>query len=191
MHKFIVIYPTVHSIAPDLTPPPRRTRIRLATCDYSREGPYFVTICVAGMQCLFGRVDGNVVRLSKAGCVARETWMGVLESFPTVVPDEFVIMPNHMHAILVFVGAGLAPPGVSTSTLAPSKSKTLTLSDVIRIFKSISTRKINAQSGRAGQVLWQRSFYDRVLRDGDELRHAQRYIAENPARWSAKRQPTG
>jgi putative transposase len=142
------------------------------------------------MQCLFGRVDGNVVRLSKAGCVVRETWMGVLESFPTVVPDEFVIMPNHMHGILGFVGAGLAPPGVNTSRIAPLKSKTLTLSDVIRTFKSISTRKINARSGIAGQVLWQRSFYDRVLRDGDELRHAQRYIVENPARWTARRQIT-
>src|SRR3984957_1720291 len=126
MHKFIVIYPTVHSIAPDLTPPPRRTRIRLATCDYSREGPYFVTICVAGMQCLFGRVDGNVVRLSKAGCVARETWMGVLESFPTVVPDEFVIMPNHMHAILVFVGAGGAPPPRGSGPPRPPPRKNTT-----------------------------------------------------------------
>jgi len=173
-----------------LAPASRRKPTRLVTCNYCREGPYFVTICVAKMECLFGGVDHGVVRLSKAGHVARETWLGVLESFPTVAPDEFVIMPNHMHGILGFVGAGLAPPGVGTGTLAPSQRKTLTLSDVVGAFKSISTRKINAQSGVAGRVLWQRSFYDRVLRDGEEMRHAQRYILENPARWSAKRQPT-
>jgi REP element-mobilizing transposase RayT len=168
---------------------PKRKRMRLGICDYSREGPYFVTICVANMECLFGKVDGGVVHLSEAGQMTRETWLGVLESFPTVAPDEFVIMPNHFHGILGFVGAGLAPPGFSTSALDPPNSKPLTLSDVIRVFKSISTRKINARSGFAGRGLWQRSFYDRVLRDGDELRHAQRYILENPARWGAKRQP--
>jgi putative transposase len=174
----------------DLIQPPRRKQMRLATCDYSREGPYFVTICAVGMQCLFGTVVDRVVRLSKAGCVARETWMGVLESFPTVMPDQFVIMPNHLHGILGFVGAGLAPPGFSTSTTVPLESKRLALSDVIRVFKSISTRRVNAQSGMAGRVLWQRSFYDRVLRDGDELRHAQRYIVDNPSRWSAKTRTT-
>jgi putative transposase len=177
--------------ASDLSPSPRRKRIRMATCDYSREGPYFVTICVARMQCLFGRVDGNVVHLSEAGCVARETWIFVLESFPTVALDEFVIMPNHLHGILGFVGAGLAPPGANTSTLVPVESRQLTLSDVIRVFKSISTRKVNAQSGLPGQTLWQRGFYDRVLRDGNELRRTQKYIIENPMRWSATRHSRG
>jgi putative transposase len=90
-------------------------------------------------------------------------------------------MPNHIHAIL-FVGAGLAPPGVNTSTASSVASK-VSLSAIVGAFKSISTINTNRLSQSPGELLWQRRYYEHIIRDAEDMKKVQRYILENPMRW--------
>ena len=174
---------------------PRRKSTRLQGYDYSLSGAYFVTICTQGKRCLLSSVVGNCVELSPAGEIVRSVWRSLPERFPRVVLDEYVAMPNHFHAILALVGEGLAPPGVSTGKVANAKPrlvppvvfagvKSYSLADVIGAFKSISTMKVNRLLHRKGLPLWQRSYYEHIIRKGEDLRKIQQYIMENPLNWA-------
>jgi putative transposase len=162
--------------------PARRRQMRLPGCDYSREGPYFVTICTYAKRCTLGAVTGDVVTLTRVGVAVREAWLGLPERFSTVVLDEFIVMPNHVHGVIAFVGAGFTPPGVGTETVSAMKQdRRPSLSDVICAFKSLSTRMARLK-GHDG-VLWQRGYYEHIVRDGEDMGNVQRYIVENPLRW--------
>jgi putative transposase len=98
-------------------------------------------------------------------------------------------MPNHLHVILAFVGEGLAPPSSALAQPNTTRAKNaapgrFSLPDVIGAFKSISTIKINRLLKRAGQPFWRRSYYDHIIRNGDDMKNAQRYTSENPMKWS-------
>ena len=104
------------------TESPRRKSIRLQGFDYSLAGANFVTICTNAKQCILSSVVGNSVELSPSGEIVRAAWNSLPERFPRVVLDEFVIMPNHIHAVLGLVGEGLAPPAVTTGIPATDKA---------------------------------------------------------------------
>jgi REP-associated tyrosine transposase len=162
---------------------PTRKPLRLVNHDYSQAGPYFVTICTQNKSNTLGTVCGEQVDLSPAGQLAREVWYALPERFPQLVFDEFIMMPNHLHAILAFVGAGLAPPAVGNAK--NDRANSCSLPSIIGAFKSISTIKINRLLRRRGQPFWQRSYYEHIIRNGDDMKNAQRYILENPSKWSS------
>jgi REP element-mobilizing transposase RayT len=168
-----------------LTAPVRRKRLRLVERDYSLKGPYFVTICAHEKKCIFGSVASNNVELTRVGLAVREAWLGLPGRFPTLAMDEFIVMPNHLHGLLAFVGAGFTPPGVGTMTASTSKQdRRPTLSDVVCAFKSLSVRmaRLNGHDG----TLWQRGYYEHVVRDGEDFRNVQTYIVENPTMWGPR-----
>ncbi len=160
---------------------PTRKPLRLPNHDYSHAGPYSVTICTQKNVCLLSTVRAEHVYLNLAGEVAHETWYALPQRFPRVVLREFIIMPNHLHAILAFVGAGLAPP--DDASMKSNHRGLCSLPAVIGAFKSISTIKINRLLKRSG-LFWQRSYYEHIIRNGDDMKNAQRYILENPLKWS-------
>ncbi len=172
--------------------PPRRKQIRLRGYDYAFPGVYFVTICSAGKRPVFGSIRGESVVLSHEGEIVRSEWIALPERFSRLVLDEFVVMPNHLHGVLAFVGnAGGALRSSGQASLAPTggtspggASPSPTLFEVIGAFKSISTIKVNRLLGRRGVPLWQRSYYEHIVRTGEDLRNIQRYILENPLMWS-------
>ena len=146
-----------------------------------------MTICARNKECLFGSVSIGNVALSQIGEIVRETWLGLPRRFTRIELLEFVVMPNHMHGLLGFVGAGLAPPGVSTSGMTVAESdQRPSLSDVICAFKSLSMLETQRRLGRRGPSFWQRGYYEHVVRDGEDLRRVERYILENPARWERR-----
>ena len=150
-----------------------RRSIRLPTHDYSMPGAYFVTICTRERECVLGDiVDGTFVE-STVGGVVRETWAFLPCRFPSLTADAFVVMPNHVHGILVFEGAAIG--GAASS--AP------TLGRVVRVFKSMSVVEGNRALGNVGPF-WQRNYFERVVRDDEELERIRAYIVENPARWA-------
>jgi putative transposase len=181
---------------------PRRKPIRLQGYDYSQSGSYFVTICVHGKRCLLISVAGKFVELTPAGEIVRAVWTSLPERFPRLVLDEYIIMPNHFHSILAFVGEGPAPPGVNAckvsnakATIAPPPAfprvRNHSLAEVIGAFKSISTIKVNRLQHQKGIPLWQRSYYEHIIRKGEDLRKIQQYIMENPLNWALdKENPT-
>ncbi len=157
-----------------------RRSIRLSEFDYSQEGAYFVTICVHQWACLLGDVLEGQVRLSEFGSVVAKCWRDLPRHYDHIELGEFVVMPNHVHGVIVLrssVGAGFKP--------APTGAvrKRHGLPEITRALKTFSARRINALRGTPGQRFWQRSYYERVIRDGDEYDRTGQYILDNPVSW--------
>jgi putative transposase len=155
----------------------RNTRLR--GYDYARSGAYFVTICTHAFAPSLGTIKGSVVRLTPSGEIVRRTWFELPSRFPRVQLDAFVIMPDHVHGIMALHKPGESRLAATTHSVHFSSS----LSEIVRVFKSLSAFRINRLLGAKGSI-WQRSYYDRVVRSGDALDKIRRYVYENPLRWS-------
>ena len=149
-----------------------RRSIRLKSFDYRSEKAYFVTLCVQDRECLLGEIVNGVMNLSEVGEAVSVIWHDLPHRFPFLQLDTFCIMPNHLHAILLFQ----SPEG---STALPDK----TLGEVLRAFKSLSGIQGNRLLDRSGRPFWQRNYYERVLRNEHEHTTTQRYILDNPLNW--------
>ena len=149
---------------------PQRKSARLKDFDYSSPGAYFVTLCTEGKRQLLSQIVGEglappAVRLSRYGVVACEQIEAISSRFPCVRVDKYVIMPNHIHMILVIVDSGGASPSP-------------TVSHVIGVFKSVTTRMCGC-----GPHLFQRSFHDHIIRGENDYLKIWEYIDTNPMKW--------
>ena len=151
-----------------------RRSIRLQEFDYSFVGAYFVTICAWNRECLFGDVADGEMRLNDLGRVVESVWLALPEHYAGIQLNVNVIMPNHFHGIVNIVGAGLKP--------APT-GKQHGLSEIVRGFKTFSSRRINEIRNNPGCPVWQRNYYERVIRNDIELSLAREYIVNNPLKW--------
>jgi len=142
-----------------------------------------VTICTHNRECLLGSASAGRVELNEAGQYLCEEWAALPERFPTIEMDASVVMPNHLHGIIVIkpVGALLAAPRSENGGGAASSAPTV--GDIVRAFKSITAIKANQMLGTPGRAFWQRNYYERVVRDDEELAHIREYIALNPDQW--------
>jgi REP element-mobilizing transposase RayT len=165
----------------------QRRTIRLNGYDYTACGAYFITICAFEKRCAFGRVLDGAMQLNVYGKMVRNCWLAVPEHFPHVVLDEWVVMPNHFHEIVITrnvanVGAQHAAPLRQAPHVAPGS-----LGAIVRSFKSAVTRRINAHRTERNLPIvrvWQRNYYERIIRDQKELLDTRRYIIENPINWA-------
>jgi REP element-mobilizing transposase RayT len=156
----------------------RRRSIRLRGYDYARGGAYFITVCTKGRKLLFGDVVNGAMHLNDAGQVVQSVWDALPMHYPNVTLDAFVVMPNHIHGIIVLtsmrdVGAGFKP--------APTGKHGLP--EIARALKTFSSRRFNEMRGTPGVPIWQRGYHDRIIRNDGELRRIRRYIVNNPKRW--------
>ena len=173
----------------------QRKRPRLAGYDYSQPGGYFVTVVVEDRKCVSGTVTSGGIELSSWGEIASKQWLWIAEQYPYVAPDEFVVMPNHVHGIITIidlpvdkrparadVGAARERP-IPDSALdaAPFRRKLKPLSELIGAFKTRSAKRIHDAGMKSFQ--WQRSFYERIIRNDAELHRIREYIQSNPLRW--------
>ena len=153
-----------------------RRSIRLPGYDYSQPGAYFVTICVHGRRPILGDISGGQLRISRYGEIVQACWDNLPSHYIHVELDAFVVVPNHIHGIIRLtdaVGAGFKP--------APTKRHALP--EIVRAFKTFSARRINAMRAAAGAPVWQRNYYEHVIRNDDELRVIRAYILNNPLGW--------
>ncbi len=147
-----------------------RRSIRLKGYDYSRAGAYFVTICAQNNgECLFGDIVGGEMVLNDAGRVVQAVWDDLPNHYVGVELDQYVIMPNHFHGIVVLGG--------------PVGPKRHGLPEIIRGFKTFSSRRINAMRRTPGTRVWQRNYYERIIRDDGSMHRIRKYIADNPLKW--------
>jgi len=180
-----------------------RRSIRLKGYDYTQPGAYFITVVTHDRECLFGEIVDGEMRLNEFGEIVRAEWFQTAVVRPYVVlhPDEFVVMPNHAHGIIwivdVDVGATrrvapppprvapppppVAPPSVAIHPRGPIPGS---VGAIIGQFKSITTKRINALRNLVGQPVWQRNYYERIIRDERALNAIRRYILNNPANWT-------
>ena len=182
----------------------RRRSIRLPDYDYAQTGAYFVTICTYDRLCLLGEILGCEMALTRAGQVVLECWNDLANHYSHVETDEFIVMPNHVHGIIVLtdqqrknpipdnVGAGFNPDNVRAgfnpdnvgAGLKPAPTRRHPLSEIVRAFKTSSSRRINEHRGSPGVPVWQRNYYERVIRNEQELDSVRQYIVDNPAEWA-------
>jgi REP element-mobilizing transposase RayT len=196
-----------------------RRSLRLNGYDYAQAGAYFVTICTQDRACLLGDIVDGEMQLNAAGSEVQAVWNELPRRFAHLELDAFVVMPNHIHGIIVirgrgescirpddcqqqdsgdqkdrpygtnhvhgiatFVGAGLAlPEEKGAASSAP------TLADVVRAFKSLSAIRVNRLIMRSGP-LWQRNYYEHVVRNERELDKIREYVATNPLKWALDRE---
>ena len=154
-----------------------RRSIRLPSYDYSRAGAYFVTMCAQGRERRFATITRDGLQLSAAGLMLDLWWHKLPDKFPAVALDVFVIMPDHMHGIM---------------WLQPSSAEAVALGTTIQWFKTMTTnayiRGVRDDGWPAfDRRLWQRDYYERIVRDEPALERIRAYIAANPARWLAAR----
>jgi putative transposase len=168
--------------------------IRLKGYDYAQPGVYFVTICVREQTCALGDVVNGEMVLSDAGHVVRVCWDDLPNHYPHVQLDAFIIMPNHVHGVIVLVdddtvvGAGFKPAPTTKPAPAPKPAiKRHGLPEIVRAFKSFSARRINEMHDTAGAPFWQRGFYEHIVRNERELDAIRRYILDNPLKWALDR----
>jgi len=169
---------------------PRRERKlnRLKNFDYSVPGLYFITICVKDRELIFGDVIKGQMILNEYGEIVKQQWLWLEEQYLYINSDEFVIMPNHLHGIItidddnVETGRDRVGTGRDLSLRTP---KTKSLSELIGAFKTTSSKLIHRHG--LPELQWQRSFYDRIIRDENELNRIKKYIIDNPINWEADR----
>lgn len=175
----------------------RRKNLRLPEYDYAQEGAYFITVCTHNKVCLFGDIVDEEMVLNDAGKIAQQCWMEIPVHFPHVTLDYFVVMPNHVHGVLfigdepAFVGAkNFSPSRSSTtrSTDAPYKAHgtSKTIGSIVRGFKIGVTKWIRQNS--AAHTVWQRNFFERIIRNERELVEIREYVVNNPQKWAIDRE---
>jgi putative transposase len=191
-----------------------RRSIRLKGYDYSKAGVYFVSICVKNHECLLGKINNLQMELNVFGKIVNFKWKNIPQYFKYVELNDYIIMPNHIHGIIIInetppsnVGAKHFESKLilnqthifNTGTIhycnenqenasplhsnCPKGTKAGSLSAIIQNFSSITTRKINKIRKTSGTRFWQRNFYERIIRDENELNRIRKYIVENPLKW--------
>jgi len=215
-----------------------RRSIRLKRYDYTQQGAYFVTICTHQRNCLFGEIVDGEIKLNTNGEIARGSWLSIPRHFKNVELDEFVIMPNHLHGIIIIdssevvgealanqdfsqlfsevVGEALAnqdfsqlfsevagealanqdfskqqnlsgqcfaPTVYTGETIKINGTKPQSLAAITQNYKSVSTRQINRINKAKGNVIWQRNYYEHIIRNEEALNNILEYIVNNPINW--------
>ncbi|MEB3180485.1 MAG: transposase [Nostocaceae cyanobacterium] len=197
-----------------------RRSIRLRGYDYSQENAYFVTICTQHRECCLGDVINSEMKFTIRGKITHQLWLQITHHFPNVELDEFIVMPNHIHGIIVIVEdncrGGVSPShtevgqqkhGVSPSHTEVGQQKhgmspifdilgekggetpplrkqwRPTLGQIVAYYKYQTTKIINQIDNTPGNRIWQRNYYEHIIRDGKSLENIRQYIRENPGNW--------
>jgi putative transposase len=191
-----------------------RRSIRLRGYDYTLAGAYFLTICARDRSCIFADVEDGAARLTTVGEVVASCWEAIPGHFPSTELDAYVVMPNHLHGIVVIdtrvrAGTGVAMEPDTASRVPPDghaeqfgKPVAGSVPTIVRSFKSAVTKSINDYPGRAeachaflagrfgpvppGRIPspWQSRYYEHIIRNDRALDSIRAYITSNPARWT-------
>jgi REP element-mobilizing transposase RayT len=183
---------------------PDRKPNRLKNYDYSQDGFYFVTICTQNREYFFGEIENTEMQSNEYRKITEKCWLEIPDHFPNVILDEFIIMPNHVHFIVIIannnvnvgnannnvnVGNANNNVNVGNANLRPlqqyDRSK-MYLSKIIHGFKSSITREIRKQFNDY-KFAWQRSFYDHIIRNEKSLFQIRKYIQNNPLKWKLEK----
>jgi REP element-mobilizing transposase RayT len=163
----------------------RRRSLRLKKYDYSQTGAYFVTICTRNRERLFGDITeiNSKTEVNEFGVIVHDEWLKSADVRKEITIDAFCIMPNHFHGIVVITGSvgayGHTPLQRNNTFRSPSQN----LGAMVRAFKSAVTIQINKIRSTPSMPIWQRNYYDHVIRDDDDLNRIREYIDNNPVNW--------
>lgn len=173
----------------------KRTSLRLPEYDYSQAGRYFVKICTHEKKCIFGKVEEGKMQLNELGKIVEKNWNKTLEMRENISLDAFIVMPNHIHGVITFtnnlrgnVGANChSPKNDRAYSNTPLQSPSNTLGAIIRGFKSATTKEINIFRATPKVPVWQRNYYEHVIRNDESFEKIYEYILTNPLCWEKDR----
>jgi len=172
-----------------------RRSIRLPEYDYSQCGAYFLTIVTRNREHLFGEIVDGKMELNELGKIVEQNWNEIPNHYPDAKIDEYIIMPNHIHGIIIFegdVGAIRELPlqkdrddGVGAIRELPLQiqRRKMLLPKIIGYFKMNSAKQINIIHQKTGNPVWQRNYYEHIIRNEEELNRIREYIIDNPKNW--------
>ncbi|MFI4912503.1 MAG: transposase [Sedimentisphaeraceae bacterium JB056] len=181
-----------------------RRSIRLKGYDYSQAGGYFVTVCVEGRKCIFGEIAGGKMRMNEAGEIVAVQWRRTSDIRDEVVLGEWVVMPNHFHGIIFIRSDEMRDrgerPDRGDRRVArtgrerdahmggrPMGPKAGSIGAIMAGFKAATTKRINVLSRTPSKKVWQRNYYEHIIRDNSDLDRIRKYIIDNPQRWELDR----
>ncbi len=162
-----------------------RRSIRLRDYDYASAGAYFITIVTRERRCLFGEVSDGEMRLNHWGENVQNEWEQSARIRNEIGLDAFVVMPNHVHGIMVITNSSERATRRSPLHSGPTKRS---LGVFVGGFKSAVTKSIRELQGELGTVIWQRNYFEHIIRNDESLERIRRYIQDNPARWEFDRE---
>lgn len=168
-----------------------RRSIRLTEYDYSQNNAYFVTICAANRSPILGKIINGTMWPSEAGEIVTEEWLKTEKLRTYVILDQFIVMPNHFHGILLIEGQEWGTARRAPTVQEFRRPVAESLPTIIGAFKSAVTRRINARRGTPGAPVWQRNFYEHVIRDEPSLNRIREYIVNNSLTWELDRENPG
>ena len=158
-----------------------RRSVRLKEYDYSQPGAYFVTVCSWLRGFIFGEIINGKMELNEYGMVLKQEWLNINNGRNNIDLDQFVVIPNHMHGIVVINPGGVLQYAPADNAL---RSPSQTIGSIIRKYKSTTTRQINIIRSTPGMPVWQRNYFEHILRNEIELNNIWKYIRNNPVRWA-------
>ena len=174
-----------------------RSSIRLSGFDYSSVGGYFVTICTRNREDIFGTIIDSAMRLNAFGKIVEEEWIACCKAYPDARIGNYIIMPDHFHGIVFFVKKGrairesplrrnkscyLSPNNLSPISIDKCVRRQMLLPKLIGRFKMASSKRINLIRRTPGMPVWQRNYYEHIIRNETELNELSEYIVSNPER---------
>jgi REP element-mobilizing transposase RayT len=162
-----------------------RRSIRLKGYDYSQAGAYFVTLVAYQRDCLFGEIRDAKMVLNDLGTIADECWRAIPDHFQLVELGAHVIMPNHVHGIIIINDSDVVGAQHAAPLPVPQSSpyvKPGSLGAIVRSYKSAVTRRIGRELNATG--IWQRNYYEHIIRNDIDLQRITDYIEANPSRWN-------
>jgi REP element-mobilizing transposase RayT len=174
-----------------------RRSLRLKEYDYSQIGAYYITICTHNRECLFGEIVDSEMLVNDIGETIKKWWSQLENKFKDIKLDELIIMPNHIHGIIIIVGADLCVcPETGEHIGSPLPKivqwfKTMTTNEYISGVKQNRFKPFNSGEHTGSPLLWQRNYYEHIIRNEDELSKVREYIVNNPLKWQFdKENPT-
>ena len=174
----------------------RKNSLRLDNYNYSWAGAYFITICSYKKESLFGKINDFSMKLNDFGKIVQSCWDQISGKYKNIDLGDFVIMPNHIHGIILIVGAIHESPETKRTIYKSScnngvirelplrvERRNMLLSKIIGRFKMNSSKLINNIRSSAGAHIWQRGYYDHIIRNDEDLNNIKQYIQNNPQNW--------
>jgi putative transposase len=174
----------------DDSPTPHRRSLRLREYDYGQAGAYFVTVCTHRRECLFGKIGEGIMALNEYGKIVEDEWHRSKQMRHGVDLGAFIVMPNHIHGIIHLTGNPAFDGRRGTMHRAPTpqfeqfgRPTKNSIPTILRGLKSSGTQRINELRGTPGQPVWQRNYYEHVIRNEIDLEEIREYIQNNPWKW--------
>jgi putative transposase len=165
-----------------------RRSIRLKGYDYPATGSYFITICAHERECLFGEIVDGEMMLNEFGTVVKDEWLKSSGIRSEIQLNEYVVMPNHIHGIVCMVGEHrFARPVKGDQPIAPTNPlgpKSRSISALVAGFKAVVTKRINEMRQTPGIAMWQRNYYDHIIRNEADYNRIAEYVVSNPRQWA-------